>query len=134
MSVNWEMVQRDDVAAQWSGLYASMNKDGAIVMSKTTYQRLREPAAFHVFFDRVNSRIALRPTAKSVKHAYPAQVAGRRGAKVVRVNRLVKEYGIKLPDTVEFPDAEIDHDGQLVLDLRTARISRKAHSQCRGKD
>ena len=125
------MVQRDDVAPQWSGLYVSMNKDGAIVMNRTTYSRLREPAAFHVLFDRVNSRIALKPTARSLKHAYPAQVIGRRGAKVVRVNRLIKEFGIMLPDTVEFPDAEIDHDGQLILDLRTAKVSRKAHSQCR---
>lgn len=68
-----------------------------------------------------------------MKHAYPARKYGKRGGRVVRVFRLLTEYSIKLPDTVEFKDAEIDMDGQLILDLRTARVSPRAHSQSRKK-
>jgi hypothetical protein len=45
--------------------------------------------------------------------------------------RGVTEFGIVIRDTVEFTDAEIDPDGQLILDLRSARVSPRAHSQSR---
>jgi len=34
--------------------------------------------------------------------------------------------GTKLPDTIEFKDAEIDQDRVLILDLRTARVPKRA--------
>jgi hypothetical protein len=90
-----------------------------------------EPTAFLVMFDKVNSRIALKPTGETMKHAYPARKYGRRGGRVVRAFRHLTEFGIELPETVEFKDAEIDTNGQLILDLRTTRVSPRAHSQCR---
>ena len=133
MSVEWNLVPKDDIRAQWAGLYVTINRIGSIVMNRVTYQRLGEPAAFHVMFDKVNSRIGLKPTSLSMKHAYRPCTQGRRGAKVVRANRLLKEYGVKIPDTLEFQDVEIDPDGMLIVDLRTARVSPKAHSQRRKK-
>jgi hypothetical protein len=44
----------------------------------------------------------------------------------VRAYRLITQIGVKIPETLEFKDAEIDIDGQLVLDLRTARVSPRA--------
>ena len=48
---------------------------------------------------------------------------------IVRAFRIVTEFGIRPPDTVEFQEPKIDLDGQLILDLLTVRISPKAHSQ-----
>jgi len=133
MHTDWSIVPRGDVHPAHTRVYVTMNRGGTIAMNKLTYQRMGEPAAFLVMFDKVNSRIALKPTGETMKHAYPARKYGRRGGRVVRVFRLLTEFGIKLPDTVEFKDAEIDMDGQLVLDLRTARVSPRAHSVARGK-
>lgn len=133
MSVEWTLLPRDDIRPQWAGLYVTMNRLGSIVMNRVTYERTGSPAAFHVMFDRVNSRIGLKPTALAMKHAYRACTQGRRGARIIRANRLLKEYGLKLPDTMEFQDIEIDPDSMLIIDLRTARVSPKAHSQCRGQ-
>ena len=133
MSTEWTLLPKDDVGPQWAGLYVTMNKIGTIVMNRVAYERTGSPAAFHVMFDKVNSRIGLKPTALTMKHAYPVRSQGRRGAKVVRANRLIKEYGIRVPDTIQFHDVEIDADGMLIVDLRTARVSPKAHSQCRRK-
>jgi hypothetical protein len=131
MSIEWSILPRGDVAAQWSGVYVTMNMQGSIIMNRATYQRMGEPAAFLVLLDKLNSRIALKPSSASVKHSYPAGKRGRYGGRIVRAYRLLTEFGIKLPGTVEFKDAEIDVDGQLILDLRTARISPRAHSQAR---
>lgn len=133
MKVEWVLVKKDDIKAQWAGLYVSMNRLGSIVINRVAYERMDSPAAFHVMFDKVNSRIGLKPTAAAMKHAYPARKQGRRGARIIRVNRLLKEFGLKVPDTLDFPDAEVDVDGMLIIDLRTARVSPKAHSQCRKK-
>ena len=92
-----------------------------------------EPKAFHVMFDKHNSLIALKPTAASMSHAYPAQKYGRNGGRLISVLRLLTEFNIKLPDTLDFPDAEIDQDGLLILDLRTAKVSPRAKSQWKKK-
>src|SRR5687768_2391663 len=133
MRVEWSILPKDDVAPHWSGIYVTINRLGTIALNRVTYQRMDQPAAFLVMFDRVNNRIALKPTAAVMKNAYPARKNGRRGGRVVRAFRLLSEFGVVIKETVEFKDAEIDQDGQLILDLRTARVSTKAHSQCRKK-
>jgi hypothetical protein len=45
--------------------------------------------------------------------------------------RLVTDYNICPPETIEFLNAKVDRNGALVLDLKN--ISPKAHSQCRKK-
>src|SRR5688572_19945044 len=129
MHVEWSLVPRGDVHPSTAAVYVTMKRGGRIAMNRFTYQRMGEPAAFMLLFDKVNSRIALKPTAATMKNAYPASKHGRRGGRVVFALRLLTEFGIKLPDTVEFKDAEIDMDGQLILDLRTAKVSPRAWSQ-----
>ena len=131
MQIDWSIVPRGDVHPTHTRVYVTMNRKGEIVLNGTAYRRMGEPAAFLLMYNQPNSLIALKPTAESMKNAYPARKYGRRGGRVVRALRLLIEFGIKLPDTVEFKDAEIDTDGQLILDLRTARVSPRAHSQCR---
>jgi hypothetical protein len=129
MHVEWSILPKDDVVPHWSGFYVTMNRLGTIAMNRVTYQRMGEPAAFLIMFDKVNSRIALKPTTATMKHAYLAGKYGRRGGRRVRAFRLLTEYGIKIDETIEFKDAEIDMDGQLILDLRTAKLSPRARTQ-----
>jgi hypothetical protein len=131
MDADWMIVPRGDVAPHWSGLYVTINKLGSIAISRVTHERLGEPVAYVIMFDRFNKRIGLKPAKPGERHAYPARKYGKRGARIIRVNRLVREFGIRPPDTIEFQDPKIDLDGTLILDLRNIRISPKAHSQCR---
>lgn len=125
------VIPRGDVAPHWSGLYVTMNKIGSVVLSRVTHEMLGEPKGYVIMLDRFNRRLALKPAIPGTRHAYPARKYGKRGSKIVRANRLVREFGIRPPDTIEFEDPKIDADGQLILDLRKIRISPKAHSQCR---
>ncbi len=131
MEVEWTILPRGDVAAHWSGLYVTMNRRGTLAMSRIVHERLGAPDAFLIMWDRFNQRLALKPAEPGTKNAYPARKYGRRGAKVVRAFRLLTEFGLRPPDTIEFENPKIDVDGQLILDLRKIRISPKAHSQCR---
>lgn len=130
-NIEWQILPRGDVAAHWSGLYVTMNKIGSIVLSRVTHERLGSPECYLIMFDRFNQRLALKPARRGTPNAYPARNYGRRGARIVRAFRIVTEFGIRPPDTIEFQQPKIDLDGQLILNLRDAIISPKAWSQCR---
>jgi hypothetical protein len=130
MQVDWEILPKDDgVAPNSSGVYVTINRKGAIAMNKVAYGRMGEPAAFLIMFDKTNSRIMLKPAALSTKHAYRAGKNRKRGGPLVRAYRLITQFGVKIPETLEFKDAEVDIDGQLILDLRTARVSPRSRKQ-----
>lgn len=131
MKVTWKQVPKGDVFGQWAKFYVTMNRRGYIVFSRKTYERLGEPKAFHLLFDAVNNRIGLKPTAPEISNAYPVAKYGKHGGCLVRAWRLMEECGITLPETIHFDGAEVDQDGILVLDLRTAKVSSRSTSHPR---
>ncbi len=128
MKADWEEVKNGDVLPQHAGIHVSMNTDGNIVMGRVTYEMLKAPPAFNIYFDKANKRIGLKPASLSTRNAYPARVSNCAGAKMVRGLRLMREQRIVITHTLEFPDADIDEDGILVLDLRTAVPSNRARA------
>src|SRR5215813_3158521 len=126
MKRNWSEVPRGDKRAQWAGVYVTMNSRGTIVMNRAAHERMGEPQAFLLLFDSANNTIGLKPTGPQARNAYPALKYGRHGGRRVAAYRLLTEYGLHVKETLEFPDAEIDEDGILVLNLRTARVSKRA--------
>lgn len=125
MHADWIEIKRGDVMPQYAGLHVTMNPKGDIVMNSVTHQNLGEPVAFSLLYDRANNRIGLKPVAKNACNAYPALKSNRTGI-MVRGHRLLREHRIILPQTMQFDQTEIDDDGILILDLRTARPSRRA--------
>ncbi len=126
MKTIWKEVPRDHVKGQWSALHVSMSRRGEIAMTRVTHERMDSPKAFHLLFDAVNNRIGLKPAAITARNAYPAGPSGRCGGRVVRAFRLMQECGVRIPETLQFTDTEIDDDRILVLDLRTAIVSTRA--------
>jgi hypothetical protein len=134
MRPDWREVPRESTKGQWASLYVTLNHKGFIVMTKTTYERVAAPAAFLLLFDTVNNRIGLKPAALSTRNAYPASPSGPQGGRLVRAYRLLQDYGIVVPETLQFQNPEIDHDGILILDLRTARVSPRAANHYRKRE
>jgi hypothetical protein len=126
MRADWRECQREERSGQWSAIYVTLNAKGYIVLGKTAYQRLGEPKAFLLLYDGTNNRIGLKPTAAGIRNAFPAAKSGRHGGRLIRALRLLNEFGIDVKETLQFPDAEIDHDGVLILDMRSARVSSRA--------
>jgi hypothetical protein len=95
-------------------------------MNRAAHERLGGNEAFLLLYDAANNTIGLKPTARAIKNAYPAAKYGRHGGRRVNAFRLLVECGLVVKETLEFHDAEIDPDGILVLNLRTARVSNRA--------
>lgn len=134
MRANWKECPRDDVMPQYAGIYVTMNPMGNIVLSRVTFQMMDEPKAVVILFDEVNQRIGLRPASPYATNAYPLRRSNRSGAKLVRGHRLTREFRIDLPHTVRFYDADINGDGVLILDLRTARLCPRAAAHARRRN
>lgn len=126
MKRHWKEIPRDGKRAQWAGIYVTMNSKGMIVMNRAGYERMGEPSAFQLLYDAANNTVGLKPTRERMRNAYPVQKSGRHGGRKVSAYRLMTECGLVIEDTLEFPDAEIDLDGILVLNLRTAKVSNRA--------
>lgn len=126
----WIRVPRGG-AGRWAKMYVAMNRKGCIVIGSVTHKQLGSPEAYVVHLEPYNDRLALEPATLDAEDAYPARVTGSRGAKILRVHRLVTDYNIRPPDTIEFINPKVERSGILVLDLKKIRISPKAHSQCR---
>ena len=133
MRADWIEIKRGDVMPQYTGIYATMNRQGDIVISRVTYEMLGSPKAFNILYDKTNNRIGLKPAALAAKNAYPARVSNHAGAKMIRGHRLTREHRIDLPHTVQFVGAQIDEDGILILDLRTAKESLRAAAHHRNR-
>lgn len=131
MRTDWRECPRQERTGQWSAIYVTLNAKGCIVLGKAVYQRLGEPKAFLLLYDGVNNRIGLKPTGAGIRNAFPAGKSGRHGGRLIRAFRLLTEFGIHVKETLQFPDAEIDHDGILILDMRSARVSARAGAKPR---
>src|SRR5437868_6903163 len=126
MTRKWQQSSVGPKAGRWAAIYATMNSKGVIHISRRTYQRLGEPEAFNLLYDRMNSTIGMQPVGKNRPNAYPAIRKGPRDAGfIVRAFGFAKEFQIELNETVRFNAAEIDEDGVLVLDLRKIRSAAK---------
>ena len=122
----WKELPKDDKKAQWAGFYVTLNSKGSLVMNRSAHERVGAPEAFNVLWDAANNTIGLKPAYPRTRNAYPVMRSGKHGGRRVNVYRLLTEYGLHIKDTLEFPDAEIDENGILLLHLRTAVVSNRA--------
>src|SRR5438067_5420980 len=130
LETKWAVLPRGD-AARWSGMYVTLNPVGKIALSRTTHERFGAPAAVLILYDPMTSRLALRPVEPNEQHAYPIRKYGPSGGRIIRAYRLLTEFGIQPQETIEFQQPKIDGDGQLILDLKSIRVSPRAHSRSR---
>jgi hypothetical protein len=132
MRLQWKEVPTEGATGQWAALYVTMNPKGQIALSRVTHEKMGEPKAYIVLFDAANNIIGLKPAALATRNARRACKKGDRGGRVVNVYRLIQDGRLSLPETIQF-DAEIDHDGILQLDLRTAKASPRSANHPRNR-
>jgi hypothetical protein len=126
MRREWKLIPRGDRRAQWAGLYVTLNSKGTIVINRAAHEKLGSAEAFALLYDAANHTIGLKPTRPNKPTAFPAARSGRHGGRKISAYQLFVECGIVVKETLEFPDAEIDSDGILLLNLRNARVSNRA--------
>jgi len=124
MRTMWKVIERDPKSGRWATMYASLSPKGVIALSRRTWETTGRPLAYMVLFDEANQRIGLKPAAAGTKNAYPAIKQGGAACRRINAFRLMAEQRLKLKYGLRFTDIEIDADGVLTLDLRTAAVNK----------
>ena len=126
MKAIWKEIPKDPKKGRWVGMYVTLNPKGEIVLSRRTWEKSGCALAYQIFFDQANQRIGLKPSTPNSRGAYLAGPRGRHGGRRILAFPVMAECGIILKHTVQFPEVEIDIDGLLILDLRTAAINKSS--------
>jgi hypothetical protein len=127
MTRNLEQCTIDEKPGRWSSVHVTMNPKGMISLTRFALEVLDSPEAVHLFFEKLNQTIYLKPTKLVMKHAFPVKQRGRCGGGKIRAFRLCEQFGIRLPETVRFIDPQIDADGMMNLDLRKVKRGSNGH-------
>lgn len=83
------------------------------------FEQMGEPEAAVLLFDKCNHTIGIAPAEKDAINAYPLIAKRYDRHRTIRANLFCRHHMIYVPRTAAFGKVEIDHDGILLLDLRT---------------
>lgn len=110
--------------APWAFLYATLNPHGHLVLSRHAVEQLGSPERVKVLYDGYNNRLGLAATEEPAPKSFRLSKRGPAGGRVVHINTVLIKEDIQVPETIQFVDAKFE-DNILVLDLRTARVSKR---------
>ena len=99
-------------------LYATLNSRGDFVVNLKTYIRMNEPEAVVLLYDRDTRTIGVKPSRRDVLNAILVHTRHARYNRVFRSRKFLAKHGIEIKQTIQFPTAELDTDGVLILNLR----------------
>lgn len=99
-------------------LHVTLNRKGEIMLGARTVQKLGEPEAAVLLFDRINHTIGIRQAHPRHPNAHPLHTKSRGRHRVIRANEFCRHHKIHVTQTVAFPTAGIGEKGILILDLR----------------
>jgi hypothetical protein len=116
----WQWEEFKETAARRipDRLYATINPRGDFVVNLKTYIRMNEPEAVVLLYDRDSRTIGVRPSRLDIPNAILVHTRHARYNRVFRSRKFLVKHGIGIKQTVQFPTAEIDTDGVLILNLK----------------
>lgn len=101
-------------------MHITMSKLGNILLNARTYENLGQPEAAILLYDKRNSVIGVRPASVDVGHAFHFKRRPKLKHRVIQAIPFCRHHNIKVNRTIAFPEATIDPDGTLLLDMHTA--------------
>jgi hypothetical protein len=131
MESNWEVGIKWD-RQYWlprpPRLYASMNKNGLIVLNAAAFDALKGSASFALLYDRKKRVIGVKYPTKERQY-FQANDYGRDGKlKAIFARKALRQFGIEVTETIGFVDPRVEDMGGvpcLMLELDKARPVRR---------
>ena len=121
MRRNWAECPNDRRPGPWAKVWLTLSPKGRFVLGEKMFRQLGEPGWVRMLFDAANQCIGVQPVKPGTPNAYRVARESQKSPMIVRVFRLMAEFDVRLAETVQFDDAEVNEEGILVLDLRAAK-------------
>ena len=127
MISHWTKFEGKPYGAEKDAARVTLGPKKAIMLNEVAYEALGSPAAVEFMFEENHKIIGLKPIDPRRDNAFP--VKPRKGSRyhVIRAAAFCTHLGIKVDRTMLFNNVEIDNEGVMKLELKTAtNVSRGA--------
>ena len=125
MMTDWQEFKGGEHKTRYKFPRVTMSKSGEIRFGRRALEVLDRPRAVTLYFDVSRSCIGVKPVTPSETSFEMVRREDTSLYAYVRGSSFCKHYGIKPEASIEFVDVEMDADGIMVLDLKTARRLRR---------
>ena len=108
-------------------VYVTINKECKIFFNEMSMEALGHPAAVALMFDERRKVIGVMPSAPERSHAYRLRPRYRNGAgRILTARGFLRHHSIIPTSTIAFPQAYVNKDGILILDMQAVVLVQKA--------
>lgn len=122
MEVNFELFEEGQVRGTSERVRVTLNKEFKLFFNRRALEALGDPDGVALLFDRRLQVIGVMPSALNRQHAYRLRPRHRASSsRVISARNFCRHYGINPTETIEFPTAEVNKDGILMLDMQGVR-------------
>lgn len=122
---HWEVFEDGPTVPLEERIHVTLNYKNVIHINAQLHERLGRPEAAVLMFDKVNSIIGINPAPATLPNAFRLQERPRGRHRLIHAAPFCRRYGIKIDNTTQFINPEIDDDGVLRLDLRATMPVKK---------
>ncbi|MGH9948828.1 MAG: hypothetical protein ACRD6X_16770 [Pyrinomonadaceae bacterium] len=129
MNFDFELYEEGQVGRTRDRVHVTLGKDSHIYFIGKAVEALGRPDGVALLFDRRRQVIGVMPSALNRNHAYRLRhKAGMGAGRVISAKNFCRHYAIRPEETLAFPDASVNKDGILVLDLHAVKGVKKVNS------
>ena len=125
MITHWEEFKLGPTVPADERLHVTLDRKGMILLNGNIHDRLGNPEAVVLLFDKVNSIIGINPASPNVPNAFKLKFRSRGRHRMIFAIPFCRHYGISVDHTTVFVDPQIDEDGVLRLDLKATTRARR---------
>lgn len=125
MISHWEEFQSGPTLPLDKRMNVTLSPKNIFYLNGNICDKLGNPEAVRLLFDKVNSLIGIDPAPASLPNAFPLKSKLGTKSRQIIATTFCKHYGIKVDNTTAFINTEIDENGVLRLDLKATTIVRR---------
>ena len=101
----------------------SLNHAGDITLNAAAFYAMGNPTDVWIFYDAANSRIGIRKCSWEDPDAFHRYMRKNKlFPRVLRARRFLKQFGVRVTETVRFLPPKQEKDRIWILDLKTAYV------------
>src|SRR5688500_12394471 len=124
--VEWEKFLGGPTKSPAIRMHATLTSQYRIHLNRNLYQRLGNPEAVCLYFNREQQMIAVQAASPRLNEAFPVGTLYSKTTRYIPAATFCRHYGIRVNETHRFLDPHFAPDGKLILNLNeTVIVSRK---------
>lgn len=132
MDQAWQVCIRPETGRDKRKLCISLNRRGDLAINAPAWESMNRWFAV-LYFDREGNRIGLKPVRPGEENSFPMRRIQDRDAVVIHASRFMRQFEIRIEETIRFVNPYEGPNGIWILDLNTAIVTDKVRKHWRRK-